>query len=107
MTIATTILEQMGGTSRLNAMIGANTFVDFSTNPESKYYEPSVGFRFKARAKNKANYIKVVLDPSDTYTVTFCRLHGYNTKEISSVSGIYAEQLIPLFEGETGLYLTL
>lgn len=98
LTVANTILDQMGGTGRLTAMVGANAFVG-SDN--------SVSFRFKARAKNGANAFRVVLDPSDTYTVEFmsCRA-GKVTSKFKS-RDIYAEDLIPLFERETGLYLSL
>lgn len=59
---------------------------------------------FKAKAANKANRVRITLDPSDTYTVTFIRVHGLKVTEISQHEGIYADRLQPLFNEETKLY---
>lgn len=98
LTVANTILSQMGGTSRLSAMIGANSFVG-SDN--------SVAFRFKARASNGSNAFRVTLDPSDTYTIEFLSLRGSSRKVKETLSDVYAEDLKPIFEKKTGLYLSL
>ena len=99
LTVATTILSQLaGGTGRLSMMIGAYGFVG-SDN--------SITFRFKARAKNGSNAFRVVLDPSDTYTVEFISVRGSSRKVKESFSDIYADSLTTLFERKTGLYLSL
>jgi hypothetical protein len=98
LTTATIILSQMGGTSRLSVMIGANSFVG-SDN--------SVAFRFKARARNGSNAFRVTLDPSDTYTIEFLSLRGSSRKVKETLSDVYAEDLKSLFEKKTGLYLSL
>jgi len=96
--VANTILAQMGGTGRLSAMLGASSF--FGT-------EDTASFRFKARARNKSNMVKVRLDPSDTYTVEFWTVRGGKATKRSAHSDIYADGLKTLFTDETGLYLSL
>lgn len=98
LTVANTIISQMGGTRRLSMMIGANAFVG-SDN--------SVSFKFKARAKNGANAFRVTLNPSDTYTVEFVSCRGMKVTVKDSLSDVYAEDLISLFQNKTGLYLSL
>ncbi len=69
--------------------------------------------RFKARAKNGANHVKISLAADDTYTVEFTAQRNWsNTLRRSETTkgkfeGIYADQLRELFERETGLYLSL
>jgi hypothetical protein len=98
LTVANTILSQMGGTGRLSMMIGAHTYTG-SVN--------SVTFKFKARAKNGSNCLRVTLDPSDTYTVEFLSLRSMNVKVKETLSDIYAEDLRRIFQEKTGLYLSL
>lgn len=99
LTVANTIAAQLGHSlGRLAMMIGAKHFVG-SDN--------SLTFRFAARARNGSNTLRVTLDPSDTYTVEFLSLRGSSRKVKGSFSDIYAEDLKPLFERETGLYLSL
>lgn len=96
--VAETILAQIGGTRRLCAMIGAYNFVGS---------ENSVSFRFKTRAANGSNGIRIELDPSDTYTVEFISVRGTSRKVKGSFSDIYCDVLKSLIERETGLYLSL
>lgn len=98
LTVANTIAQQLGGTGRLALMIGAKSFVGS---------ENALTFRFAARAKNGANTVRVALDPSDTYTVTFFSCRGTSVKEKSSHSMVYNDSLRTVFESETGLYLSL
>ena len=98
MTVANTILNQFGS-KRSFAMIGGY-------NPLARNEgEGALSFRFKAEAKNSANFCKITLMPDDTYTVEFGRVHGVY-KVISTHSEIYCDMLMDLFEQETGLYLT-
>jgi hypothetical protein len=94
MSIAKTILEQLGG-NRFVAMTGAKNFGDTGN-----------GLAFQVPAsltKNRINAVKVVLDPSDTYTVKFLRITSKELKTVSQHSMIYCDQLKELFESETGL----
>lgn len=63
--------------------------------------------QFRIKGSPKVNSIRIVLDPSDTYTVQFWRLRGINAKLVSEFSDIYADSLRRLIEKETGLYLSL
>ena len=51
----------------------------------------------------KANRLRVTLDPDDTYTVWFYRVRGLKVEGFCKESGIYAEDLAPLFRRVTGL----
>lgn len=82
MQVAKTILAQMGGMARLNVFTGAKGFVAT---------ENSVRFRV-----NRGDFM-VVLDPDDTYTVT------YKGREYT---GVYCDQLVEVFERFTGMYLS-
>lgn len=99
-TVGRTILAQMGGAGRIRMMIGAKRFV---THPDG------VSFKFPNRARSKANFVKVTLTPLDTYTVEFKRVSngraGLKVKDLAEFSDVYFDQLIELFEGQTGLYL--
>lgn len=97
MAVANTILQQLAGGARpLAAMIGAHSF-----NGE----KDRVWFKFKARAKNGSNTLLIVLSPDDTYVVTFLSARGTSIKYKGKFEGVYAENLRPLFERETGLVL--
>lgn len=96
--IANTILDQLGGTGRLVAMTGAkHILVDGH----------GVSFKFPNRAAGRPNHCKITLDGSDTYTVTFGRVVKFELRQPSTVEGIYADQLVELFENATGLALSL
>ena len=96
--ISGTVIDQMGGSARLKCMVGANNF--FQVNDELG----GASFRFKG--SRKSNSIKVTLMPSDTYKVDFYRI-GKKFKKISTHEGVYCDMLKPLFEAQTGLYLSL
>jgi len=101
--VASTIAQQMGGTGRLKAMVGAHNLVFLSDTRDG-------GLAFDFKGSRKANKIRVELDRgADLYNV---KLYKYNhrTGEIKTVyegEGIYFDMLIDIFEMHTGLYLTL
>jgi hypothetical protein len=96
--VADTILTQLGKSIRnISMFIGGHSFVAA---------KDGVTFRFKARAKNSANAVRITLDPSDTYKVEFLSLRGASVKDKGTFDNIYAEDLRPLFSRETELYLT-
>lgn len=98
MTVAKTILEQLGG-RRFIAMTGAKNFLG-DTN--------SLSFQLPARfAKNGINAIKIVLNGSDTYDVTFSKFRAMKVTLVASSEGVYAEDLRSLISEETGLALSL
>ena len=95
MSIAKEILNQLGG-NRFVAMTGAKNFGDTGN-----------GLAFRIPSTKRINAVKVVLDASDTYTVKFLRITQSELKTISEHSMIYCNQLVDLFERETGLYTHL
>lgn len=96
LTIAQEILNQLPKT--IAVMIGVKQFIGGNN---------FLSFRWNARSKNGANHVKIELMPSDTYTVTFSRIHGKKVSEVSKHEDIYNDSLRELFEHETGLYLSL
>lgn len=98
--VAKTILEQLGG-GRLMAMTGAKNFVG-GENFLSFKLPGGGGF-----AKSGINFVRVVLDPCDTYTVTFSRIRGSKVVEISTHGDVYCDQLQDVFETATGLFTRL
>ena len=94
--IAKTIAAQLGGFGRLSCMVNGRNFIDHGN-----------GLSFKFSGSRKATYCHVTLDASDTYTVVLGKIRKYELKKSVDVSGIYADQLVELFERETGLYLSL
>jgi len=96
--IAATILAQLGGTSRLSAMIGAKYFTAHGNG---------ASFRFPRPGRGKPNHIMVTLNSLDLYDVEFGSIHGYSFKVMGGHSGIYAADLKGLIEHATGLRLSL
>ena len=98
--VARTILQQLGG-PRFVAMTGASHLV---------YGDQSLEFSLPPRfATNKANKVRITLDPSDTYTVDFYRFspRKLSIQTISSHDCIFADTLRPLFTAQTGLDCSL
>jgi len=102
--VAETIAQQLGGTGRLKAMLGAKYFLK-----DGK----SLQFRFPNRARSKPNFIKITLTGMDDYDVQLGRIGKKKNKEygfmedtfkiLKTVRGIYADQLVSFLEKETGL----
>lgn len=98
MSVAKIILNQLGG-RRFVAMTGAKNFGDVGNG---------LAFQIPASlTKQRINAVKIVLDPSDTYTVKFMRMTSRELKTISEHTMIYCDQLEDLFEQQTGLYTHL
>lgn len=98
--VATTIIKQLGGSGKLNTMIGMKN---------AAYGDEGRGhltFRFKG--SRKANSVKIVLTGKDLYDITFYKIgRGVNIKEVKTFDDVFADQLIEIFESFTGLYLSL
>ena len=96
--VANTILEQLGGRQFI-AMTGANGLI--GTNN-------SLSFRLPDRfAKSRINMVRIELEPSDTYTITFGRVWGTRYAPFEAVLDVYAEDLRRIFTDRTGLDCTL
>ena len=98
MEIAKTILDQMGGTGRLKAMLGVQQFI---ARPHG------VAFKWPSRQPSRGNYVEILLTPADEYDMTFYQVRGMDNKKVKEFKGIYFDQLVELFERQTGLYLRL
>jgi len=93
--VAKTILEQLGG-NKFVVMTGAKNFINWGNGLSFKL--PGAEF-----AKQGINYVKITLDPSDTYTMEFGRTRGSEYKVINTHNNIYFDVLQEVFTRETGL----
>jgi hypothetical protein len=97
LTVANTILEQLGG-RRFMAMTGANTFIGSAT-----------GLSFKLpKSKDGANVVRIELTPLDLYDIETVSVRRSKTKGITfttktQVSGIYCDVLESTIARITGL----
>ena len=100
--VAQTIRAQIGRgrPNALQVMTGAKNFVAHDDGLGA------LSFRLPNNAKNGINYVKVTLTPADTYTVQFGRVYGHKYTVKSTHDDIYCEALAPLFEAQTGLYVS-
>jgi hypothetical protein len=93
--IAATILRQLPRTAF--AMMGARDLLDIGN-----------GIQFKPGANaHKITAIRIVLEPSDTYTIEIYKGRGLSMYPAKPISGVYADGLARALETATGLYLSL
>lgn len=95
LTIANEIISQLG--NKAMAMMGAK-----SPMAIAKGLQLDVGTNGK-----KVTRLWIVLDPSDTYTVTAYKGRGVHTKLVTTLSDVYVDSLHSVIESMTGLYLSL
>jgi hypothetical protein len=107
--ISDTILQQLGGTGSLKAFTNAKNFT----------YSKDGTTSFQFSLCKKSNAVKIRLNGNDLYDVEFVkagskseRIEGTNLKfrtstrkTVSEYEDICCDQLVNLFERETGLYL--
>lgn len=94
LTVAKTILEQLGGMGMLKMMIGAK---DFAAD------DKSVTFKIGKNAK-AVRALRITLEPTDTYSVG---IFGNGWKLRKEINDVYVDVLRETLERETGMYLTL
>jgi hypothetical protein len=93
------ILKQMGGGGRIMAMLGARKFL---------MLPKGVAIGWPSRQRSKGNYVEITLRPDDTYTMIFFNVSPkFGKKKVKAYDGIYADQLVPTFERQTGYYLRI
>lgn len=100
MTIAETILAQLGG-QRFKAMTGANRFA---------HDENALVFLLpRGSTKNKARQVRIEYLPSkDLYAMTFSTFkRDYTPVEIEVLDDLDVEGMRAMFVNRTGLYLSL
>lgn len=90
--VANTILEQLGG-AQFIALTGSHNFVGG---------ERFVQFSIGSGAQDGINKVRIVLEPNDTYTMTFYFRDGEY-----DYSDVYFDQLQDIFEKVTGFWVTL
>lgn len=94
MPVAETILAQLGG-KKFIMMTGARNFVGS---------EDSLSFRLPGTmTRNRINHVRITLDPSDTYSLTFSAIRKMKAKIVSEHSEVYSDNLCELFRDITGL----
>lgn len=96
--VAKTILQQMGGAGRVQAMLGAKNFT--ST-------ENSVSFRWPNKERKRGNGLRITLRSDDTYDMEFLNVSGSSAKTVKKYEGVYNDQLVDIFEKQTGWFLSL
>lgn len=92
------IINQLGGSGRLSAMVGARDFLSI---------DDGLRFKFTAKAKNKANHVQITLNGNDLYDVKFMNYRSFEFKDVSEHNDVFCGDLVKLIENETGLYLSL
>jgi len=93
--IATTIYNQIGGRKAFYMMGAKNLAYDNNK------------LAFKIRGSRSINHIRVTLQADDLYTLEFLYLTVKTYKTVKKLTGLYNDQLKPVIEQETGLYLSL
>lgn len=103
--VSKVILEQMGGAKKIALMLG------IGSGPGYFFYDlpgnKGVGFSWPNKQRSKGNNVEIKLMPDDTYTVTFFNVSGTDKKQVKKLTDIYSDQLVEVFEGQTGWYLRL
>ena len=96
LTVAKTILEQLGG-KKFCAMTGAKNLVGD---------ENSLSMRIGRNSSN-SNYLKITLNSMDTYDMKFYRLWKFEEKSVTEYNNIYNDMLTDTFTAHTGMYTSL
>lgn len=97
--VAQTIIQQMGGAGKLRMMLGVKQFVASSNGVSFTWPNP--------RRAQSGNAVKITLLPSDTYKMEFFNVSRGGSKLVKSYDDVYNDQLIGIFEKQTGWYLHL
>lgn len=94
MEVAKTILSQLGG-NKFIAMTGAKNFTASSD---------ALSFKLPSNfAKKGINGVRVVLNGSDTYDITFLKIKGTKVSIADTANNVYASDLNGVFKSKTGL----
>jgi hypothetical protein len=97
MTVAKTILEQLGG-NKFRVMTGAKNF---------GARDNSLSMRIGRNSSN-SNYLKITLNSMDTYDMKFCKLtRKFEEKSVTEYENIYNDMLTDQFTAHTGMYTSL
>jgi hypothetical protein len=98
--VAMTIIRQMGGMSKLRAMVRAKDFVALES-----------GVQFGFKGNRKMNKCVIKLNGMDLYDVEFWNIRitskTFKTDMVAEFNDCFNDMLINIFESTTGLYLSL
>ncbi len=95
MTVAKTILEQLGGRQFL-LLTGSTNLVGSNNSLSMKLGKGA-----------KGTHMRIVLDVTDTYTLFLMKVRAGTVKEVAVEDMVYCDTLQDVFETMTGLYVTL
>lgn len=95
--VAKVILSQLGGSAKLQAMLGASSF---ASGPKS------LSFKIAAKAKNKIKAIIIELNGRDLYDIRFVAIRGFECVDFAKLHDVDCEQLKPIIEAKLGLALS-
>ena len=96
MDVAGTIVAQMGGFSRLRLMLGAKVME----------IADGIGVKWPNKNRSRGNYFEVKLRSDDTYDFEFFSVQG-GKKSVKKYERVYADDLIRIFQDQTGWVLRL
>ena len=97
MSVATTILTQLGG-NKFRVMTGAKNFMDHGN---------ALSMRIGRNSSN-SNYLKITLNDSDLYDVRFSKVTKMGEeKSVREFNDVYNDMLVEIFESHTGMYTSL
>ena len=97
MSVAKTILEQLGG-NKFRMMTGAKNFMGFTEGLVMKI----------GRNSSNSNYLKITLNSMDTYDMEFAKLTRMGEKKsVTEYNNIYCDMLTDQFTAHTGMYTSL
>ena len=98
--IIKTMFEQLGG-RKFILMTGAR--LSYGVNKQQQPYLRCL-LADDLQTKSAINCCVITYDyGQDLYIITFAKLRDENYHLIKQIDNVYAEDLIPLFESETGL----
>jgi len=95
--IANTIVQQLGGSRRLQIFIGLKQILTASNAVTLVFPKP--------KHRGAVNRVRITLNGKDLYDMEFIRTHGHSVKVVKEFNDVYAEDLKDRFEDGTGLYI--
>ena len=97
MTVAKTILEQLGG-NKFRMMTGAKNLMGIADGLVMKI----------GRNSSNSNYLKITLNSMDTYDMEFSKVTKMGEKKsVTEYNNIYNDMLTDQFTAHTGMYTKL
>ena len=97
MSVAKTILEQLGG-NKFRMMTGAKNFMGFENGLVMKI----------GRNSSNSNYLKITLNSMDTYDMEFAKVTRMGEKKsVTEYNNVYNDSMVEVFEKHTGMYTKL